>query len=213
MNSHAQLLWQSIVAPRAAADLAVSHPNTNRLGWTYVMLLAVLTLAAEPVVRYLFAENLHNNSTITGAGAVAIATYYAASYVFLRWFWRVMVGERVSSSVINGAIAVSYACSAAILFPKSILSELTQQNVVPVPLLGFFVPIIAVLVLSSIAFQNAYAISFSKALVLNLSANVLLLIAASLSLFTLLYIWPESFGTSWGPATKIETTLMIEERL
>jgi hypothetical protein len=201
MNSHAQLLWQSIVAPRAAAELAVSHPDTDRLGWTYVVLLAVLTVATETIVRYLFPENLNNSFTTTGAGAVAIASYYAASYIFLRWFWRVMVGESVSSSVVNGGIAVSYACSAAILFPKSILSELTQRSGSSILLLGFFVPAVAVLVLSSIAFQNAYVISFTKALILNLTANVLLLATAALGLFTLFYVWPEALSALWPANT------------
>jgi hypothetical protein len=194
VNTHLQLIWSSVFAPRAAADLALQHPDTNRLGWMYALILGALTLAFEVFVRYQGQQGAGPMATSQISSSLAFAFYFAISYFCLRWFWRVMVDDNVSQRMIDAALAVSFACSIAILLLKYVLYEFFEVSSSPFQLLGIVLPIAAGITLSSVAFQYVFNISIGRAVIVNVMANVLLFLAFLIMMFSLLFVFPATFG-------------------
>ncbi len=205
MKVHAQLLRQSVTAPRAAFDLAVQHPNTYALGWIYVGALAIASFILDVIFRSLFPQNYIAEPTsslafawLNSVWAVAAVTalIYVFSYVFLRWFWRLTVENGIPQSVIDGAIAVSFACSIVFLLPQYLILDLFA-GAAPPQIFLWTISVCVALVISSFAFQHAFNMTYSKALCLNVMANVLLFVAVIVLIALAIFAWALATGTGF----------------
>jgi hypothetical protein len=202
VSPHAQLLWQSVTAPRAAVDLASQHHNTNQLGWLYVAICSVWSFVSDLISRAAFpsSENAVDESLAFFESPVAMglltALFYAGSYVFLRWFWRKWTAPEISQSALDAAIIVSFACSTVILLPQYLMLEGFENAGTTVQLLGWFAPLIFGLIVTTVAFAYACKLDFGKALALNLLSVVIVTAAFFIVMMIALMVYLLITGTS-----------------
>lgn len=207
MNAHGQLLKQSVLSPSAAVELVRQHPDPKSLGWTYVVVLSVVALLMDMVRRSLFPGNyvVDPNSppalawfdSVWSVGIIT-AVFYALSYVFLRWFWRRLTEPAVDQPTIDAAIVVSFACALVFLIPQLLLMEFTANAGKLLQLLGWIVPVAAVLVITSQAFAYACNLSFAKALLLNVTSTVILFVAFLILMLLVIMAFAAVTGTPLG---------------
>jgi hypothetical protein len=191
MNTHLQLIRDSIFAPRAAVDLARQHPNPYQLGWLFVGIAAVWAiicdLAMRNIVRPLITSGQELAAvkpawfdTTIGSGAFAILSY-VLTFVLLRGFWRRMSDHGVSQQSVDAAIVVAYACAVALLFPQYVLMALTENaGILPI-LIGWSLPIVIGMALYTVYFSYALSMSKVRSFWLNV-LSVAMLITVSLVL-------------------------------
>jgi drug/metabolite transporter (DMT)-like permease len=212
MNAHAQLLWQSVTAPRAAVDLARQHPDSNRLGWSYVGISSAWSFVCDLISRAMFPRASETEETAAfsffdspvGMG-VLTAIFYAMSYVFLRGFWRRATDPAVSQSTIDAAIAVSFACSTALLLPQYLILEGFSNSPTSVQVLGWLVPVLISVAITTVSFSYAAQIGLGRAFGLNIASVIILTLAFALVVLAAFVLWMWITGVSLEEALGPDT--------
>jgi hypothetical protein len=134
MNTHVQLIRDSIIAPRAAVDLARQHPDTTRLARTYVVATVVLSILFDLVWAKFFAAEteagLDGSSIIDSRifWAIAAAFSFVLSYVLMKWYWSRVAPPGTAQDAINAAIACSFAISLVLLIPQYVAIEIQDPT-------------------------------------------------------------------------------------
>jgi hypothetical protein len=199
VRDHLQLIWQSVAAPRAAADHAGQNPNTYKLGWTYVGLLTLATFALELLVRQNFPQNYAPDPEAPAsllwfdnvwAATTMTAAIYAVSYLVLRWFWRRVADESIVQPAIDAAVAVSFACSLALLPLQYVLFEMNNEAAMSLQVLSWILPMIAGLVLTSFSFSQAFHMPWLIAFGYNAMFNAIVLVTViCIIIVSVVVIW------------------------
>jgi hypothetical protein len=208
MNTYVQLIRDSIVAPRAAVDLAKQHPNPYQLGWQLVGLTIVWDIFCDIGMRHflrpLLKSQKHPDVVTDGANvywidttlgtAVFAALSYPIIFLLLRAFWRKMAEKDVSQQAVDSAVTTGFACTVALLLPQYLLMEVTENVGIPAIVLGWIVPVAVSIYLSTVYFSHSLAISMGRSFWLNvLSICMLITVSLVLLVFGLL-IYAALFG-------------------
>lgn len=204
MNTHLQLLWQSVFAPRAAIDLAKEHPNPFQLGLSYLGALCligfVVLIFVPALVQPLHPADPTTSSmwidTPIGAGLVN-AVLYTAMFFASRWYWLKMLPPDTSKHAIDAAVALTFASSLMLLLPQEVLIRLFENAdvVAMTGVLSFFAAI--VLGFGTIYFSHAAPISIAKSFWLNVFLLIIFLLLAVIILLPIIVMSPE-FNTELG---------------
>jgi hypothetical protein len=175
MNTHLQLLWKSVFAPRAAVDLARQHSNTAMLARAYLLATVSLAILFDVVWFNFFAAG--DRGMLVGASiidtpifwTVASAFSFVLSYVTMKWYWSRVAPPGTTGDSINAAIACSFAITLVLLIPQYTAAELQASTTdwtvtlvsIGVLLVSFFYTVLY--------FSHALNITLGRSLVSNIS--------------------------------------------
>jgi hypothetical protein len=134
MNTHLQLLWKSVFAPRAAVELARQHPDTTRLARTYVLATVCLSILFDVVWANFFTAS--DQGAVVGSRyfdnpvfwTVASAFGFVLSYVLMKWYWSRVAPPGTTQDSINAAIACSFVAGLVLLIPQYTAVELQASS-------------------------------------------------------------------------------------
>jgi hypothetical protein len=197
VNTHLQLLWNSVFAPTAAVDLAKKHPNTYYLGWFYVAASIAAGFACELfarfIVRPLFGIVVTEETTpwawIDTIAGLTTLSVVVSVILFLgqRVFWRKFANSAGDRSAIDAAIISGFALCLVIILPQYVLTEITQNSNGLVVSAVLLVWVAIYIGFSTVYFSHALNMSLAKSFGLNVLVFVLLMFS-SIILFVVFFI-------------------------
>ncbi len=216
MNTHLQLLWNSVFAPKAAVDLAKQHPNTYNLGWNYVAALIVATLLCDIValyvVRPLFGTALEQpvDAFAWADSLVGMTTISVIASVFLfigqRWFWQKFEPRAELLPAVDAAIISGFALSLVILLPTYVVNE-TILNAAGIMLFLYFVLLVGVfLYFSTVYFSHGLGMTMTRSFGLNMLFFMLTVI-----FLTLLYFF-SAIIPAWFLGTPLDSMFDVQDQ-
>lgn len=197
---HAQLIRDSALRPRAAAKLALQHPDTSSLAWTYVWLASAAAVIAELISRATVAPVDQNEAAIPFDSPVFNLVFNIAANVVVfyvvRWYLRRFAAPAASDHRIMAALAVVFALSIAICLPQYLLMDWAEDKAGGVQLWSFLGPILISVVLGAIAFEEALQLTFQNALRHSLFSMVLSFAVVAAILLPTFLAWDVATGTA-----------------
>lgn len=189
MNTYLQLLRDSMLAPRAAVDLARQHPNPLKLGWIFVGILSACALISQIIVQYVLrpwlqisvADSSPATAWMDSVFGTTLLSFVSYIFVFVgqRWFWRINANTNVSQQAVDAAIIAGFAISIVIILPQDILIEVLQNSSSFAALAAILFPIAVGMAYATVYFSHGLGISLSRSLWLNV-LFILLLIAVGI---------------------------------
>jgi hypothetical protein len=215
VNTHLQLLWNSVFAPRAAVDLAKQHPDTYKLGWIYVAAMIAASFIAELIARYVVRPFVgavveNTNDPMSWLDSIAGATTLSvivSIMLFLgqRWFWRNFASASVSQSEIDAAIISTFALSIVLVLPQYIVSEFTQNASGSVAAIELAIQFAIYTALATVYFSHGLGISIQKSFWLNCLVFLLITVVA-VTIFFFAFV-----AVSVLTGTSLDTLFAVEE--
>ena len=196
MNTHLQLMRDSVLAPRSAVNLARQHPNPYQLGWIFVGILTAFALVSQLFAIHVLRPALQISveapspafawmDSIIGFTLLSLLSYIVV-LISQRWFWQKFAGSDVSQQAVDAPIIAGFAISAVITLPQDILIEVFQNSTTIVALGAVLFPIAIGVAYSTVYFSHGLGITLSRSFWLNVMFTLLLIAVGIIALLVYL---------------------------